>query len=338
MTKVLFLFEPREELKTYLNQGIGNLENMHLVYPTGEQLKTGDIPGLGESDIIIGWRPTIELLQKAEKLSLFINPGAGVQHLIDMFREITKERKITLVNGHGNSYFTAQHGVALLLTLSNKIIPHHQWLHDGKWRTGDDDAISLPLRHRKIGLLGYGNINRKVHLFLGGFDPEFHVLRANPVRDETEDAEPYHLYSPDQLDNFLTAVDTLIIAVPLTRHTENLVQARHLELLGKDGLLINIGRGAVINEKDLYQALNTGTIAGAAIDVWYDAEPDPDEDGRKYPYHFPFHELDNIVLSPHRAASPFSDLKRWDEVVENITRFNRGEKKLINEVDLDKGY
>jgi len=84
---------------------------------------------------------------------------------------------VTLVNGHGNSYFTAQHAVALLLSLTNKIIPHHNWMTSGKWRLGDNEAASIPLRRRNIGFLGYGAVNQKVHKFLLGFDLSFAALK-----------------------------------------------------------------------------------------------------------------------------------------------------------------
>ena len=80
------------------------------------------------------------------------------------------------------------------------------------------------------------------------------------------------------------------------------------------------------------------TILGAAIDVWYDYKPKEDNFGKKYPFHHPFHQLDNVVLSPHRGASPFDDLKRWDEVIENIRKFSQNRVDFINQVDLDLGY
>ena len=79
-------------------------------------------------------------------------------------------------------------------------------------------------------------------------------------------------------------------------------------------------------------------IAGAAIDVWYEYKPEPDVDNRKFPFHKGFHELDNIVLSPHRGASPMDDLERWNEVIENITRFCQGRTDFLNIVDLERGY
>jgi len=99
-----------------------------------------------------------------------------------------------------------------------------------------------------------------------------------------------------------------------------------------------MARGSVIDEAGLYKALKEKVIAGAAIDVWYEYRPEPDESGSKYPYSHPFHELDNVVLSPHRTASPFDDLERWDEVIENVIRYSKGRRDLINQVNLEEEY
>jgi len=140
------------------------------------------------------------------------------------------------------------------------------------------------------------------------------------------------------LDEFLKEIDTLIVAVPQTPDTLSLIGQKELELLGPEGLVVNIARGPVIDESALYKVLSEHTIAGAAIDVWYEYRPEPDEAGRKFPFHHAFHELDNIVLSPHRGASPMDDLERWDEVIENITRFVEGRTDFLNIVDLERGY
>ncbi len=133
-------------------------------------------------------------------------------------------------------------------------------------------------------------------------------------------------------------IDILIIAVPVTSLTYGLIKAKEISLLGPIGLIINVARGDIINQKNLYDALKNRIISGAAIDVWYDYHPNPDKDDVKRPYKFPFHTLDNIILSPHRGYSPFSDLLRWNEVVENITRMAKGHEGLINTVNLEEGY
>jgi len=336
ITNVLFIWEVREELQEYLQNGLSKVKELNLVFldDVSEETLMKHAP---EAHILVGWRPSRELLDTATKFRLFINPGVGVQHHIDTFREISKTRNVTLINGHGNTYFTAQHAMTLLLSLTNKIIPHHNWMVEGLWRRGDSHAKSIPLRERKIGLLGYGAVNQKVHKFLSGFDVEFLILKRTWRGDE-EFPTLVKQFLPKDLNTFLEETDMLVIAVPQTDETIGMIGEDELKLLGAESILVNISRGIVVDEEALYNALKQKTIAGAGIDVWYEYKPEPDVDLRKYPTKFPFHELDNVVLSPHRGASPMDDLKRWDEVIDNIRRLAEGRDEFINVVELDRAY
>jgi phosphoglycerate dehydrogenase-like enzyme len=211
-------------------------------------------------------------------------------------------------------------------------------MKDGQWRKGDADAKTILLRNRTVGFLGYGAINQQVHRFLAGFDVDFTGLRRSWKGKSETRPTAMKKYNPSQLDAFLGATDTLLLAVPLTPETEEMIGYNELKKLGPDGVVVNVGRGGVINQTGLYQALAKGTIAGAAIDVWYTYQPEPDELDRKYPFEEPFHELDNIILSPHRAYSPADDLERWNEIIENIRRFAKGQKEYLSIVDLKRGY
>jgi len=335
-TSVLCIWQPGQELLDYLRRGLKG-KDVNLVVPPDLEPETL-LRLAPEADILLGWRPTPELLAAATRMRLYINPGAGIQHLIPMFRDLTRERQVTLVNGHGNSYFTAQHTVALLLALLNKVVLHHEWMLEGRWRMGDAEAASVPLRDLTVGLLGYGHVNKKVHLFLVGYDVAFAVLR----REWPERAEPMPTpvlrFTSDRLHDFLETVDVLIVSVPQTAQSVGMIGSSELDLLGPSGFLVNVGRGAVVDEQALFEALRDRRIAGAAIDVWYDYRPEPDDEGRRRPHRYPFHELDNVVLSPHRAASPLTDLGRWDEVIDNITRFTQGRTDFLNIVDLSREY
>ena len=325
------------EVQNHLKERLKPLSNVELMFPentSDEYLKNI----VSDVDVLIGWRPSKMLLESGKNVKVFINPGAGVNHLLDLFIELNRNRKVTLINGHGNSYFVAQHAVAMLLSLTNKTIPHHTWMKEGKWRTGDQDAASIPLRFREVGLLGYGAINKRVHQFLAGFDVKFHILRKNWDKQKDKLPTEAKKYDIAELDNFLKEIDVLIIAVPHTSLTSGLIKARELNFLGSNGLIINVARGDIINQEDLYNALKNKTILGAAIDVWYNYHPKANNGGLKYPYEFPFHNLDNIVLSPHRGYSPFSDLLRWDEVIENINRISQFRSDLINVVNLKEEY
>lgn len=333
----LFLWQPRPELRAYLERGLRDTGQVRLVFPPDTE--PGTIRSLAAgADALVGWRPDEETLQAAKQLRLFINPGAGVSHLLPRFAPRFRERGAVLVNGHGNSGFTAQHAVALLLALANQVVPHDRWLRQGRWRTGDAEVKSVPLRGRTLGLLGYGRVNRQVHLLLCGFELAFAVLRRDWSGRADPMPTPAARFGPDEIELFLSRVNTLVIALPETDGTRGLIKARELELLGRDALLVNVGRGPVVDEEALYRALKEHTIAGAALDVWYDYRPEPDAADRRYPYRFPFHELDNVVLSPHRAASPLDDLERWDEVIENLRRLAAGRTDFLNVVDLERGY
>ncbi|MFW9950103.1 MAG: NAD(P)-dependent oxidoreductase [Candidatus Thorarchaeota archaeon] len=334
---VCFISTISKDVQNYLTENLKKLSNVKIVFPedTSEESLTKIVPN---ADILIGWRPSKLILERATKLKIFINPGAGVNHLLELFKNLNKKRKVLLINGHGNSYFVAQHAVALLLTLMNKIIPHHEWMKEGRWRTGDEDAISIPLRSREVGLLGYGSVNQKVHQFLSGFDLKFHILRNNWNKQKNELPTPAKRYSFNQLHDFLKEIEVLIIAIPVTSLTSGLIKAKEIKLLGSNGLIVNVARGEIINQEDLYNSLKNRIIMGAAIDVWYEYHPLPDKNGLKRPYKFPFHTLDNIILSPHRGYSPFNDLLRWNEVIENITCMANGCENLINVVNLEREY
>ena len=336
-TVVLFTWDVNDRLKAYLQEHLDHAPKLDLIFPeeVSEEILLELAP---KANIMVGWRVPDQIKLAATKMQLYINPGVGIKHHIDFFRKLNQTREVILINGHGNSYFTAQHVVAMLLALMNKIISHHNWMKSGQWRRGDVDAISLPLRYRKIGLLGYGAINKKVHRFFQGFNIEFSILRRNWSEKEEEMPTSAKKYLPNDLLRFLEEIDILIIAVPETTKTIGMIRKEELKSLGTDGLLVNVSRGSVVDENSLFQALQKKELAGAAIDVWYNYNPDPDDLGRKYPFILPFHTLDNVVLSPHRAASPLNDLERWNEVIENILRFNRGERTFLNVVDLEHEY
>lgn len=334
MKKILFAFKVNSALKTYLESKLN--EQFQLLY--AESSKEEDIlPLLDNVEVIIGWRFTDEIFKQAKNLKLLINPGAGVQHIVEAFKDTLQAKGITLVNSHGNAYFTAQHTVALLLSLSNKILLHHQLLKTGNWRSGDKEGISIPLKNRSVGLLGYGAINQKVHRMLKVFGSPFSVCKYRKWEEKPDKSTCFSIQE-NELSAFLKNIDVLICAIPSTKENKNLINAENLQLLPSNALIVNVGRGDVIEEKALFDFLKINSTSGAAIDVWYNYRPEANEKGEKYPFSLPFHELENIVLSPHRAASPMNDLQRWDDVIDNINEFSKQNSSFKNIVSLEDGY
>lgn len=330
--RALFLWDVAEDLRRHLEARLAGVVELIFAGNADEDELMRLAPSVA---MMVGWRPPLEFLRAASKLGLFVNPGAGVHHLLPVFRELAAERSILLTNSHGNAGHTAQHAVALLLALCNRVVSHHEWMKEGRWRTGDEDASSIPLQGRTVGLLGYGAINHGVRDRLSGFGVSFVGLRRSAgVRGD----DSVEWFERDRLSEFLDRADVLMVAVPLTDETRGLIGAEELRRLGPRGIVVNVARGDVIDEEALYRALRDRTIEGAAIDVWYDYRPEPDPEGRRYPYRHPFHELDNVILSPHRGASPMDDLDRWDDVIENLRRYAEGRRDLLNVVDLVRGY
>lgn len=343
-TTVLFVLDAPAELRQHLAQQLADLPQLKLVFP--DSLEAKRLAKLApQADVIVGWRVSPEVLAAAERLKLYVFGGVGAQSVLKQIKAKCEERAaagadpVTLVKCSANTYATAQHTVALLLALANKITLHHGWMAAGHWRRGDDFAASSTLRGRRIGLLGYGDVNRKVHRFLSGFDVQFAILRRQAHEEREWLPSLANLYSAEQLPSFLDEVDVLLIGVPLTARTSGMIGGTELELLGPQGLLVNVSRGAVVDEEELYKALRSKKIAGAAIDVWYDYKPASDKKQRSYPYgsEHPFHKLDNVVLSPHRAASPVFVLERWNEVAEHLRRFVAG-KEPQQVIDLEREY
>ncbi len=332
MLKVLTLWDVPAKLRKYLQDQLS--ECAELIFP--DDFSENNLCRLvGDVDVIIGWRPTISLLKSAQNLKLYINPGAGVEHQVEIFKQFPQ---VILVNSHGNSYAVAQHSLAMLLTLVNQIIPHHQWMNQGIWRTSDDDAKSYLLRRKTVGLLGYGAIGQQFSRFIAGFELRQIVYKKRPL-----DLLPEYInqiFYGDDFNEFLRQSDILLVSLPHNRHTENMIGIRELKLLGKDGIILNVGRGPVVNQEALYTVLKDEIIAGAAIDVWYGYEyqPTPNTKIQDRPYSFPFHQLTNIILSPHRADSPEDDLIRWEDVIINIRKLSVGKDDFLNIVNVTEGY
>ncbi len=328
--KVLFIWQVPQKLKEYLEENIDT--NIELIFPTDiSESNLVSLASLHQVDVIVGWRPSEELLLASKRMKLFQNPGAGVQHLIKLF----KKHNIQLANCHGNSYFTAQHGVALLLSLANTIIVHDKAVRDGLWRDGFTSRENIPLRNNTIGILGLGHVGLKVAQFLSGFESKIIACK----RSNLDDSYPniYKTYGYLKIEEFFAKSDIIISTLPSTKETTGLINKRLLLLLGKNGLIVNIGRGDTFVEEDLFEALSENIIAGAALDVfWHEADLREKGD-KKYPFNLPFDTLDNVILSPHRAASPMSDLNRWDPVIENISNLYHN-RSLINIVDLESEY
>jgi phosphoglycerate dehydrogenase-like enzyme len=181
------------------------------------------------------------------------------------------------------------------------------------------------IRGKTLGIVGFGRVGQEVARRAAPFGCR--IVAANrSAREPSHGAE--RVYPMADLDQMLPACDIVAICTALGPETENLIDARRLGLMKPSAFLINIARGAVIDENAVFAALRNGTIGGAAIDVWwqYPNAAEPERRGSRHP----FHELPNVIMTPHNSGWTDGMIRRrWDEIVDNISRFVRGEP-LIN--------
>ena len=183
------------------------------------------------------------------------------------------------------------------------------------------EASHGELYGKTMGIVGYGHIGvevvRRAHAF--GMHCIAVTRTMRPVPEPLE-----WLEGMDGLDRLLSESDYVLMALPLADDTHGLINATRLAGMKSDAVIVNVGRGLVIDEGALYSALVERRIGGAIIDVWYDYPSDEVENPA--PSRYPFQELDNIVMTPHCSShSEAARVRRWDSVAANVDRLARGE-------------
>lgn len=272
-------------------------------------------------DVLVKGVPSVEALASVAPGGALVVPYSG---LAARTRERLAARPdLRVYNLHHNAGLVAEHAVGLLLAASRQLVPRHRELAAGDWRSrwADDDSPRLG-GHRAV-ILGMGAIGQRVGAALEALGMEVLGIRSAD--------------GPDTLDAALPTARALVIAVPLTPATIGLVDARRLAQLPTEAVLVNVARGAVCDEAALYAALRDRTLYGAGLDVWW-RYPEPEHRSCTPPAEHPFHELDNVVLSPHRAAhgAETEDL-RTQHLIELLTTLARGEEPATR-VDPQRGY
>ena len=187
------------------------------------------------------------------------------------------------------------------------------WVHSG--------APHGEIRGQTLGIVGLGRVGQEVAKRAAVFGCRVIAANRSP-REPGESVE--RVYPLAALDDMLPLCDTVAICAAFAPETEGLFDARRLGLMKSSAFLVNIARGAIIDEDALYAALRDKTIGGAAIDVWWQY-PTAAEPSRR-PSRHPFHELPNVIMTPHNSGWTSGMVRRrWDEIAENLRRFVRGE-------------
>lgn len=327
--KLLIVVRHRFELWTApawvsekLRQEFPQVEVVHLAGYDGieEQIR--------DAEIVIAWSLWPEQIKNAAGLRWIHSPAAAVHQL--MYPELV-ESDIVVTNArevHGP--VVAEHVIALILALAKKLPQavrlqqEHAWGQAVLW---NDLPRVREIAGATLGLVGVGSIGREVAKRAAALGMLVMAIREHPKKGSPEGVQK--VFGPAQLEEFLALPDYVVLAAPVTPSTTSLMNAERLARMKPEACLINVGRGPLVDEAALVNALREHRLAGAALDV-FPREPLPPDS--------PLWEAENLLITPHTAALTEKLWSRhYDVIRENLRRYLAGEP-LRAVVDKRKGY
>jgi phosphoglycerate dehydrogenase-like enzyme len=235
----------------------------------------------------------------------------------------------------------AEYVLAMMLAFAHRLPLMLAYQARAEWPSQRWQKFAVPeLRQATVGVIGYGSIGREVGRLAHAFGMRVLGLRRAVGVDQPPEyelpelagrpgAEPDLMLTPDRLAEMLAASDYVVLALPHTPATHHFIDEAALRAMKPSALLVNIGRGALVDEVALVRALREGWIAGAALDV-FEQEPLPADS--------PLWKMDNVIISPHIAGfTPRYDERAAALFAENLHRYLAGEP-LLNQVERGRGY
>ena len=277
---------------------------------------------LGDVDVLVAMAFTREMAAAARRLKLVQVPGAGLERI----DRAALPAGTALANAYGHEVGIAEYVLGAMLTLTRGFVRLDAGLRRGAWESQWAVGATPPppwpeLAGKTLGILGYGRIGQALAQRARAFDMEICAIRRDVARSARDGLA--RLGGLDILDEVLRRSDYLAITLPATAATRGLLGAAQLALMKPTAVLVNVARAEIVDEQALYRALAGRAIAAAALDVWYrypiDATPTP-------PARQPFHELPNVLMTPHVSGWTEGMLAaRARLIADNIRRISRGE-------------
>ena len=296
------------------------------------EVVVGDAPEAFEqvarrATAILAWSASADLLRQVLRMSPRVrwvhSIWAGVDQLpLDDLRE----SGVALTNARG--VFSAALGewvVGAILYFAKDLRKLVRDQMAGRWVPYHVEAVA----GRTVGIVGYGDIGRAVAVRVRALGMRVLGLTRHGVVGGQADDMAERIFGTDERLQMLGQCDYVVIAAPLTRETRGLMGSAEIAALRPEAVLINIGRGPIVSEEALVDALREGRIKGAALDV-FDREPLPEG--------HPYYGLENVLLSPHSADRTAGWLDGAVQLfLDNLERHRKGEA-LANVVDMERGY
>lgn len=276
------------------------------------------------AEVILHWKKAIEqtVLEQNNQLKWIQTWSAGVNNLP---LEQLSERNVSITSANGvHAYPISETIFALMLGLTRKIHTYVRQQQQKQWEHAD---LKLEIHEKTIGVLGVGAIGLETAKIAKAFGMKVLGVRHSGKGTDYVD----EMYTPNQLSDVLPQCDVVVITLPLTDETTNLFGREQFDQMKNSSILVNIGRGPIVKEDELVEALQSGKIAGAGLDV-FATEPLPEDS--------PLWDMENVIVTPHTAGSTehYTERVVRDVFIPNLKNYLEGEKPSKNLVDYDKGY
>jgi phosphoglycerate dehydrogenase-like enzyme len=285
----------------------------------------GFAQSLVEADILWGWCNRAEYL-RARNLRWVQAPSTGVNGFMAIPEFVTGEVLLTNARGtHGPSL--ADQAMGMILWFTRKLGVSMQRQREHRWASAELRNHLLELTDSTLGIIGFGVIGRALAKRATAFG--MRIIAVDVIPQD----KPSYLARLDPLEGLpalFAEADYVVVTVPYTPATAGMIGADEIAQMKDGGFLAGISRGGIIDERAMVQALRSGKLAGAALDV---CEQEP------LPASSDLWDLPNLLLTPHTAGGTQFELQRLYDIMQtNLGRFLRGESPLLNQIDKQRGF
>jgi phosphoglycerate dehydrogenase-like enzyme len=294
------------------------IDPVHTVTDVGDSLAAaGEAEQFASADVIVGIKLDASM-PAPRQLRLYQAPAAGT----DAIELSLLPQGSALCNCHGHEDAIAEYVFAALLARHVPLVQADADLRRQQWTywAGRPGALRTELGSQTIGLLGFGHIAKAIAVRAKAFGMRVHAANRSAIASEHVD----RAYALTDLHAFLADVDVVVVSLPLSAQTQGLVDSAAIQAMRPAAWLVNVGRGPVIVEQALYDALHARRIGGALIDTWYQY-PTPDQ-AACAPSKLDFAALDNVVMTPHMSGWTSGTVhRRQQTMADNISRLATGQ-------------
>ncbi len=281
-----------------------------------------------DADAMLAWSVRPEQFRAAHRLRWIHSTAAAVHQL--MFPQLVESDVVVTNSRQVHGPVVAEHALALMFAVARKVPAavryqrQHVWGQERMWLEG---PMPAELQGATLGLIGLGSIGQEIARRASALGMRVLAVREHPERGRADGVEA--VYGPGQLGDLLAASDYVVLAAPVTASTERLMDRARLAQMRPTACLVNVGRGVLVDEAALADALREKKIAAAALDV-LEKEPLPPDS--------PLWDMENVLITPHTGSvTPRLWERQYALISENVRRFLAGEP-LLGVVDKGKRY